>query len=178
MAKRFYFTTLASHPLTFSGHVFKFTVVGLSGGRPSGVYEAEDPQEILILDDVVRARRGVSAMSAEDYEKAKKKASLTPSSSNTTVTQPRVVRPAITPELGMGEKVGVLSAATKPIGSGPEDSAFRTSLDVRPKPSTLIRIARVNPPKPFTASDTKVKRASTRADRAKVRMVRRAEATP
>jgi hypothetical protein len=57
------------------------------------------------------------------------------------------------------------------------DGSQKPPEDLPPAPapsiSSLLRVKRVNPPKPFSAADDKIKTATIRADRAKIRMVRK-----
>lgn len=175
--KKFYGTTLARKPLTFSGHVITFLISSISGGRAFGVYATENPEEIQVLDAAVAGRRGVSSISEEDYDLGAKKATPTRSSKPTDASQPRLVRPQIQPELAMGAKVGVSAAAIAEPTPAKTDQ-FQGETHTTPSIASLLKVKRLNPPKPFATSETKTKKASDRADRAKVRMVRAAVNTP
>ncbi len=153
--------------MTLNGHVITFLVSSISGGSASGVYATEDPGEIAVLDDAVRGRRGVSEITEEAFEDARKKAKPTRQSSNTNGQLPRLVRAQITPPISVAEKTGVLSAAEPKPAS--DQTAFTGDIPTRPTIENLIRIKRLRPPKPFAESDAKVAKASKRADRAKVR---------
>lgn len=174
--KRYYSTTLARKPLTLSGHVLTFQIASISGGRAYGVYAAENPEEIKVLDAAVAGRRGVSSISEEDYDTAIKKASQTRSSSNSSASQqPRLVRPAVTPPISQDGKIGVVHAGDKPPPS--QETQFQGDTRTTPSIASLLRVKRLSPPTPFAASDAKVKKASARADRAKVRVARTSVAT-
>jgi hypothetical protein len=165
--------------MTLSGRVINFTVVSLAGGKASGVFEATDPADIQVLDDAVRGRRGVSEISAEIYADSIEKKKMTlPSSSSKNIV--RLVRPQITPPVAMEEKAGVVLAAEKPKPS--DQTAFQGDRDARSTPSIAAlmqgRVKKLNPPKPFAASEAKTEKASKRADRAKVRVARASVATP
>lgn len=156
--------------MTLSGRVFKFLVCGFSSGKAAGVYEATDESEISVLSDAVRARRGVSEISAEEFEKAKKKISLTHSSSNSNVSTPRVIRIPQLPALAVEAAPGV--ASTGRLADGTQ----RPPLDLPPSPApsiaSLLNVRKVNPPRPFAGSDVKVDRAAKRGERAKIRVAR------
>jgi hypothetical protein len=181
MAAKYYFTSLARRPMTLSGHVFKFLVCSAAGGSAAGVLEATDPVAIQVLDDAVRAKRGVKEISAEEFEELKKKGSVTPQRVNSNGYQPRVIQPPILPQLAVEERAGVPSAG-KPsaaqqgdIFSGPGGKPMSEAEKNRPSIGNLLRVGKVNPPKPFAASEGKTRKAAARADRAKIRVVRPAE---
>jgi hypothetical protein len=168
---KFYFTTLARRPLTLSGSVFTFELCSVSGGRANGIFATEDPTAISILDDAVRGRRGVQEITEADYVEQKKKQNEIPSSRNSNVSPPRVVRPKI--ELAVAApSAGVVDPSSRgPIGSHPEESAFRPEANV-PSIGNLLKTRRVNPPKPFAASDQKIKAAVKRGAAKAARAVR------
>lgn len=170
MAK-FYFTSLARRPLTLSGRVFKFSVFSLSGGSASGVYEATDPEEIRILDEAVAGRRGVRAMSEEEGANAKKKATPTLRFANSTVSKARIIQPPILPQLSVEQKAGVPYAG-KPQGTNPEENMLSSPSANRPSIGNLLRLGKVNPPKPFATAEDKTKKSAARAERAKIRVIR------
>ena len=170
MARKFYFSTLVRRPLTLSGRVFTFEICSISGGSASGVYATDNPDEIVVLDDAARGRRGVSEITEAVYAESLEKKKRTPRSSNTSVSPQRLARPSIAPPISVDEKTGVLSAAEpKPAA---DQTAFTGDIPTRPTIENLIRIKRLSPPKPFAESDAKVAKASKRADRAKVRVAR------
>lgn len=168
MAK-FYFTSLGARPMRISGRVITFTVCSISGGRAAGVYEATDDEEIAVLDDAVRGRRGVKEIGEEEFTELKKKATATRPLKSSNVSSPRVVRIPTLPEMAVEARAGVPSAGLR------SDGSQRALEDLPPSPSiaSLLRTARVNPPKPFAASDEKTRKSSDRADRAKVRVSRK-----
>ncbi len=178
MASRFYFTSLAARPMTLSGHVFKFLVCSLSSGKAVGIYEATDPGEIAVLDDAVRARRGVSEISAEDAEKLKKKVSQTPISvSSRGSSPPHVVRIPLLPQLAVEAADGVASTGRNPDGTQRPREVLPPAPAPLPSPDSLLHIQRVNSPKPFMAAESKTKKAAARAGKAKIRVDRKAIAT-
>jgi hypothetical protein len=168
---KYYFTQLASRPMTLSGKQYRFLICEQVSGRSCGVYEAQDENEERVLDDAVRAKRGVREISPEAYEELKKKATRTIQSPKSAGFRPRLARAPILPPLGMQEKTGVVGVASKK-GDGEE------TLITKPKIAELIKIERVNSPKPFSGSETKIKRSSERADRAKIRVARPSVDTP
>lgn len=176
MAKKFYFSSLARRPMTLSGHVIKFLISGIAGGSASGVYATEHPEEIKVLDDAVRGRRGVSEITEEAFEEARKKAQPTRSSSNSKDSPSRLARPAITPPLSVAEKTAVDSAGAKLPKS--RDTLFTGDTHTTPSIASLLRVKVLNPPKPFAEADAKTTKASARAARAKVRVARASVATP
>jgi hypothetical protein len=169
---KYFFTSLANRPMTLSGRIFRFDVCSIQGGKAAGVYEATDAEEIKVLEEAVAARRGVKEIGEAEFELLKKKLTLTPPSRSSNVSRPRVVRIPTLPEVSMEAKIGVPSAASgasKP-GVNPEENLL-----VAPPISKLVRVERVNPPRPFATADQKVVKASKRAARAKVRVARSAE---
>lgn len=169
MATKHYFTSIAGRPMTISGYTIKFLICSLQGGKAVGVYETSDPGEIAALDAAVAGRRGVRAISAEEFEASKKKAQMTrPSWNSSGFRGPRVIRVPTLPEMSVEPRAGVPSA-----GSRGDDKNGDQNLLVAPPISKLVRIERVNPPRPFGVSDQKTQKASARADRAKVRVARR-----
>lgn len=170
--KRYFSTTLARRPMTLSGHVITFLIASISGGRAYGVYATENPEEIKVLDAAVAGRRGVSSISEGDYDVALKKASPIHSSLNSNGSPPRLALPKITPELAVNAKAGV--AVGKPPA---QETQFQGDTHTTPSIASLLRVKRLSPPTPFAASDAKVKKASARADRAKVRVARTSVAT-
>ena len=181
MASKFYFTSLARRPMTLSGHVFKFLVCSVAGGSAAGVLEATDPVAIQVLDDAVRSKRGVREISVEEFDELKKKGSVTPQRLNSTGYRPRVIQPPILPPLAVEERAGVPSAGrpapTGDLFSGPGGKPMSEAERNRPSIANLLRVGKVNPPKPFAASEGKVRKAAARADRAKIRVVRPSENT-
>lgn len=180
---RYYFTSLANRPMTLSGKVFKFTICGLSSGRACGVYKTEDPGEIAVLDDAVRGRRGVKEIGEAEYIESEKKTAQIRSSLSLKGYAPRVVQPPILPALAV-EAVPGVPAEMRPsapqkgdIFSGPGGKPMSEAERNRPSIANLLRVGKVNPPKPFAASEGKVRKAAARADRAKIRVVRPAENT-
>lgn len=168
-----YFTTLAARPMAISGRQFKFTISSLASGRAAGYFETSDPTEIAILDDAVRGRRGVREISLEELENLKKNRETQPLR-NSNVSSPRVVRIPTLPDLpveGRGSAASAASGASKP-----GESLFSGPAPTSPPPTkSLINVERVNPPKPFAQADQKARKASERADRAKVRVARAKE---
>lgn len=166
---RYFFTPLAGRPLTLSGHVFKFMVIGISGGKASGVYEAKTDEEIAILSDAVRARRGIAEISLEEWEKSVKKTAQIRSFRSSNGSSPHVVQIPLLPQSMVEAAPGVASAGLR------SDGSQKPAEELPPSPSigSLLRIAKVHPPKPFAASDEKTKKSSVRADRAKIRVARR-----
>lgn len=169
MAGKFYFTSLAARPMTLSGHIFKFIVCSMSGGRAAGFYEANDPAEIAILDGAVQAKRGISAISEEEGEKLKKKVSQTPVSVSSRGFRPRSIQIPTLPLAAVESRPGVPSAGLRADGSQnpPED------LPPSPSIGSLLHVRTVTPPQPFSAANAKAEKASGRADRAKIRVARR-----
>lgn len=163
---KYYFTTLASRPLTFSGTVFRFLICSQIAGRASGVYESQNDNETAILDAAVAARRGVSAIGQEEFEAQKKRVQTMPQSVRLGVSPPRPVQPPKPVELAMG-KAGVPSAGL------PAKQNDETSLAKAPAIRDLIRERKVNPPQPFTSAAQKTKKASDRATTKAARVVRR-----
>ena len=173
MAAKFYFTTLAARPLTFSGRVFKFLVCGISSGRACGVYKAEDPAEIAVLDDAVRGKRGIKEVSPEEGAELEKKTAQIQTFASGRESGPRVVQPPILPQLAVESAPGV-PANGRPTGTTPNENLLSGPTH-RPSIVDLLRQGKVNPPRPFAQSDAKVKKASARADRAKIRVARPSE---
>jgi hypothetical protein len=176
MAKKFYFSSLVRRPMTLSGHVIKFMISSIAGGSAAGVYETENPDEIKVLDDAVRSRRGVSEIDETEFEAQKKRASPTRSSSSSKDTPSRLARPAITPPLSVAEKTAAAPAGAKPAPS--QDTLFTGDTHTTPSIASLLRVKVLNPPKPFAEADAKTTKASARAARAKVRVARASVATP
>lgn len=168
-----YFTSLASRPMKLSGKDFRFAICSIAGGRASGVYEATDPAEIAILDAAVSGRRGVQEIGADEFETLKKKASQTRQSVSSNGSKPpRVVLIPLLPEIAIEGKGSAPSAASEAGKSrNGEDNLL-----AQPSISSLIRVKKVNPPRPFAASEQKTRKAADRADRAKVRVARKNEA--
>jgi hypothetical protein len=160
---KYYFTQLASRPLVLSGKPYRFLICSQMAGRSSGVYMAESEEEIRVMDDAVRARRGVKEIGAEEYEELKKKATRQMQSVKSGGSKPKLVFSPKTPPLRLAENApGVASEAKK---------AAEEAMLVAPPVTTLINVEKVGSPRPFSTSDTKVSRAVKRADRAKVRLV-------
>lgn len=177
MAAKYYFSAQARRPLTFGGKQFAFSVFSLNGGAASGVYEATDPAEIEILDAAVAGRRGVRAMPEEEGIACKKKATPTLRSQSIRGSSPsphRVVQIPVLPQLSVEERPGVPSAG-RPSGVTPEQNLHAGASYTKPSIGALLKTGKVNPPKPFAASDDKTRKASARADRAKIRIVRAQE---
>lgn len=159
--------------MTLSGHVITFVIASISGGRAFGVYETENPDEIAVLDAAVSGRRGVSAITEDEFNDLKKKATPTPSSVSFNASlKPRLVRPAVTPPIAVNEKAGVA------VGKPSQETQFQGETHTNPSIASLLRVKRLSPPTPFAASDVKTKKASSRADRAKVRVARTSVETP
>lgn len=175
MDPKYYFTTMARKPMTLSGRVITFTVSSLSGGRAAGVFKATEPADILVLDDAVRGRRGVSEITQADYEAAEKKKSQTRSSVNSAGFQPRVVQMPTLPDLPLNRAKGALSADDAKKVAQSQENLFTGETHTQPTIASLLRVKRLNPPKPFAEADGKTDRAIKRADRAKVRVARKAE---
>lgn len=180
---KYYFSSLVRRPLTLSGQVFRFLICSVAGGSAAGVFATDDPTQIAILDDAVRGRRGVKEIGEAEFEDLKKKGSTTPQRVNSNGYKPKVIQPPILPPLAVEERAGVPSAgraSTKEAGdifSGPGGRPMSEAERNRPSIGNLLKIGRVNPPKPFAASDAKMKKSVKRADRAKIRVVRPAEQT-
>lgn len=167
---KFYHTTLARKPMTLSGRIITFLPYSVSMGKVAGVFKAEDPADIQVLDDAVRGRRGVAEISEAEYLEAEKKTQQTRPSSNTSVSRPRVVKIPTLPEAAVSDKPG--NAAPS---ADRENDLFTGPAPVKPATAELVKVGKVNPPKPFAGADDKVRKASARADKAKVRVARRAE---
>lgn len=157
--------------MTLSGRVFKFTVCSVMSGRASGFYETKDADEESILDAAVAGKRGVSLMSESDAVMAKKKASQIQQSSNFNGSSPRVVQIPLLPQLAVEAADGVASTGIRADGS----QKPREELPPAPAPSigSLLKIERINPPKPFANSEAKIKRSADRGDKAKIRLIRK-----
>lgn len=174
---KYYFSTLVRRPLTFSGRQFTFFVTSVRGGSASGIYEATSEEEIAVLDDAVRGRRGVQEIGAEEFEELKKKATRTPQRANSNGSPPRIARPQIQPPVAMEEKAGVPSAESakaKPTGkdvfSGPGGTPHAA-----PSIKSLLKTSRVTPPRPFSQADAKIQKAAKRASNKAARVARAPE---
>lgn len=166
--RKSYFSQLASRPLTFSGKSFRFLICSKMAGRSAGIYQTEDPEEIKILDAAVAGRRGIREITEPEAEELKKKATRTLQSPKSGGFKPRLGRSPISPPLKLSEENADGAA------SGRKNEPPDETLLTKPESSNLIRIERVNPPKPFSGSDTKVERAASRAKHvknAKIRVV-------
>lgn len=152
------------------GREFRFLICSQMAGRAAGVYEATDPVDIQLLDDAVRARRGIKEIGAEEFAELKKKVTRTPQSLKSGAFRPKPV-PSIPPMELAVEKAGVAFAAgSSPKGASPNNEE---QLAVGAPPvRDLIREQRVNPPKPFAAADEKAVKSAQRAER------KRAKANP
>lgn len=170
MAK-YYFTSLARKPMVLSGRTITFLPFSVSIGKVSGVFKAEDPADIQVLDDAVRGRRGVSEISEVEYLEAEKKTAKIPPSLNTSGLKPRVVKIPTLPEAAVSDKPG--NAARSADQS--DETLFTGPAPVKLASADLVKIGKVNPPKPFAGSEDKTRKASNRADRAKIRVARRPE---
>lgn len=162
---RFYFSTLAARPMTLSGRTFRFTICSVMSGRANGVYEATDDAEIAVLSQAVANRRGVQEISEEQFAALKKKASQTPQLANSRGSKPpRVIRIPLLPEMTVAPKspakdadfAGAVDAHGNRV-SNPDEP------DSAPNIADLIQVQRVNPPKPFSDSDSKVRKSAARA---------------
>lgn len=55
------------------GREFRFLICSQMAGRAAGVYEATDALDIQLLDEAVRARRGIKEIGAEEFAELKKR---------------------------------------------------------------------------------------------------------
>lgn len=171
---KFYFTSIANRPMRLSGFTFRFEICSLHGGKAAGIYAAEREDEQAVLDDAVRGRRGVKEIGAEEYAELKKKLSQTPPSKPSNVFRPRVVQIPTLPEVAIEERAGVVRSADSGAAGKPAVNPEENLL-AQPPISKLVRLERVNPPAPFAQATNKAVKAAQRADRAKIRVARKAE---
>lgn len=167
---RYFHTTLARKPMALNGRTITFLPYSVSMGKISGVFKAEDPADIAALDDAVRGRRGVSEIDEAAFESSKKKAAPTQPSSNSSASRPRVVKIPLLPEAAVvDDKPGAAARS-----AGQESDLFTGPAPAKPASADLVKVGKLNPPKPFGGSDDKVRKAVKRADnaRAKVRVAR------
>lgn len=151
MARKFYFSSSASRPLVREGREFKFVALSIVGGRVSGVFDSDDPVDIAILDRAVQAKIGVTELTAEQADHAKKKLGNSPQRSallsNGALQRPRLA----------SSPVGALLPGVPVTGAGSAESAAAKA-DIKPTGEitiptviSMVKVGHVRPPQPFVA---------------------------
>lgn len=150
---RYFYTNSAARPLKFGPTTFKFSPVSVLAGRMAGVYEATDEAEINLLSNASQQKLGVSEITLEEYDRAKKKRPGTRSSSVSSLSRARPIQIPQLPTFSVAPKGGVASAAGTTASNSPQPT------EVLPLPTvtSLMKLGKVNSPSSLVAEGDRLK---------------------
>lgn len=144
---RYLFTEFAESPVVANGNTYQFTKVELHVGHWLGILEVPDADAPGIL----AAARRISEISAEDFEKLKKKVSSSSVSSMSWRGSPRPVVQQKGPPIPIADQAGAVSAG----GNEPKPEPAAPAQEF-PAVSDVIKVDRVAPPQPIVEGDRRV----------------------
>lgn len=154
-ATRYFFTTNAIRPIRLEGRDYKFVPLSVLGGRVSGVFDTEDPQDIAILTRASDQKIGIREISGQEAEHAKKKLKANPKASANLLPNeskpPRVLGKA-------GPLFSVESADSVASDATPKQKHPNGEITT-PKVTSLVRTGKVNPPQPLVAEKDRMLRS-------------------
>lgn len=148
--RKFYFTSSASRPVTLEGRTYKFQPLSILGGRVSGVFDTEDATDQAILDRAVTMKRGITEISADEAEQAKKKLL------NNQARSVNLLHDVLPPRLSSSPAGQLLPMAVESVGSVASGEQAKPN---RPAPIntditlptvvSMAKVGAVKPPQPF-----------------------------
>lgn len=148
MPRHYFFSSSASRPIVLEGRTYKFVSLSILGGRISGVFDSDDPEDVAILQRAVTRKVGISEISEAEAEKAGKalRASRQPSiRSSHDVSKPRLARSSAG-ELLPGIPIDGAGSAEF---AGKKADAQPTGEITMPRVMSMVRVGHVKPPQPF-----------------------------
>ncbi len=137
---RYFYSELASRPLTDGATTITFEKTAIVGSNICGIYAADSPAEVGLLEQAAHQRTGVIEISEEDYNAHKAQKKSTPSWQQSSTLRPvQQVQPQ---QLStMAETQGVTSAekTDKQQSSNPESGRIDN-------PKSIVKLDKVNSP--------------------------------
>jgi hypothetical protein len=140
---RYFYTDQAHRPFVFGKRSYTFTALPSAGGGWPGIFKAETPESEADLGSIVR--RGISEITAEEYEAQKK----------------RVNSPVVSPNSNSSKQSTHAPSAFQSI-QPPQDVASAASVaptpeQTLPEPESLLVVGRISPPQPFVKESDRMK---------------------